>query len=197
MEKVLILPFTESKIPEAVELLGKAYVNNPLHLAVFGKNNVRSNTLFMGMGFKNMVGRTFTAESGGKIVGVIRITKHPLLESAQTPRAPLTPEFLGISESALAKIPEWFAAWEKVHPADGHYHLGPIGVLPELQNQGIGSKMMEHCCKILDREGEAGYLETETIENVRFYTRFGFKVVHEQKVIGLPNWFMKRLSRTK
>jgi hypothetical protein len=39
-----------------------------------------------------------------------------------------------------------------------------------------------------------GYLETETEDNVRLYTRFGFKVIAEQRVVDVPNWFMRRPS---
>ena len=31
-------------------------------------------------------------------------------------------------------------------------------------------------------------------DNVRLYTRFGFEVIAEQRVIGVPNWFMRRPS---
>jgi hypothetical protein len=37
-----------------------------------------------------------------------------------------------------------------------------------------------------------GYLETDRPSNVRFYERFGFDVVGEGQVLGLPNWYMRR-----
>jgi ribosomal protein S18 acetylase RimI-like enzyme len=39
------------------------------------------------------------------------------------------------------------------------------------------------------------YLETDKPENVRFYERFGFEVVGEEEVLGVPNWFMLRRAR--
>ena len=50
--------------------------------------------------------------------------------------------------------------------------------------------MREHCR--LDGAGEVGYLETDKPDNVRFYERFGYEVVGEQPVLGVPNWFMRR-----
>jgi ribosomal protein S18 acetylase RimI-like enzyme len=44
----------------------------------------------------------------------------------------------------------------------------------------------------MDAAGEDAYLETDKPENVRFYERFGFEVVGEQEVIGVPNWYMAR-----
>ena len=36
------------------------------------------------------------------------------------------------------------------------------------------------------------YLETDKIENVRFYERFGFRVVGGTDVLGTGTWFMNR-----
>ena len=47
-------------------------------------------------------------------------------------------------------------------------------------------------CAQMDAAGEDAYLETDKEINVRFYERFGFEVVGEQEVIGVPNWFMLR-----
>jgi hypothetical protein len=44
----------------------------------------------------------------------------------------------------------------------------------------------------LEREGTAGYLETDRLENVTFYKRFGFVVRYEEKVIGTTTWHMWR-----
>jgi len=44
----------------------------------------------------------------------------------------------------------------------------------------------------MDAAGEDAYLETDKPINVRFYERFGFEVVGEQEVLGVPNWFMVR-----
>jgi predicted N-acetyltransferase YhbS len=85
--------------------------------------------------------------------------------------------------------------WAKRDPDEPHVHLGPVAVDVHLQGQGIGSLMMEQHCRQLDAAGEVGYLETDKLENVRFYERFGFEVVGEAPVIDVPNWFMRRPSR--
>lgn len=193
MEKLVISPLQEKHVPEAVEVLTLAYMNNPLHVAVFGRDDYNSNRIFLGAGLNRTAGLTYTAELDGAVVGVIRITKHPqpAVDSAETPPNEPPPPML--PEAALKLIKEWMATWESVHLRDSHYHFGPVAVLPERQQQHIGSQLMEHCCRILDREGEIGYLETETTDNVKFYSRFGFQVVSEFTVLGLPNWSMKRL----
>ena len=44
----------------------------------------------------------------------------------------------------------------------------------------------------LEQERSLGYLETDRIENVEFYKKFGFVVEHEEVVIGTPTWYMSR-----
>lgn len=49
-------------------------------------------------------------------------------------------------------------------------------------------------CDELERQALPGYLETDRPENIRFYARFGFEVIAEQHVLGVPNFFMIRRS---
>jgi predicted N-acetyltransferase YhbS len=65
-------------------------------------------------------------------------------------------------------------------------------VLPQLQQLGIGSRMMEKSCEIIDQKKDAAYLETDRPENVPFYERFGFAVSAEEQILGVRNWFMWR-----
>jgi hypothetical protein len=51
---------------------------------------------------------------------------------------------------------------------------------------------MRPFCDALERRSVPGYLETDRPGNVGFYARFGFEVVAEQAVIGVPNFFMRR-----
>ena len=52
--------------------------------------------------------------------------------------------------------------------------------------------MTEYCAR-LDRAKMTGYLETDKLSNVRFYEGFGFETVDSALVLGVPNWFMKRM----
>jgi hypothetical protein len=44
----------------------------------------------------------------------------------------------------------------------------------------------------MDAYGAVAYLETDRQANVHFYEKFGFVVVAEANVLGVPNWFMSR-----
>ena len=49
--------------------------------------------------------------------------------------------------------------------------LGPMAVLPEYQNKGIGSKLIEKCLNILR---ERGHDKVVVLGHANYYPRFGF-----------------------
>jgi ribosomal protein S18 acetylase RimI-like enzyme len=59
---------------------------------------------------------------------------------------------------------------------------------------GIGSRMMEEFSRRMDAAGGLAYLETDKLQNVVFYERFGFETTDERMVLGIPNWFMRRAA---
>jgi predicted N-acetyltransferase YhbS len=65
-------------------------------------------------------------------------------------------------------------------------------VTPECQGRGYGSRLATRCCEELDGAGSAGYLETDRPANLPFYAKFGFDVVREVTVLGVPTWLMRR-----
>jgi hypothetical protein len=76
-----------------------------------------------------------------------------------------------------------------------HWHLGPVAVDSHLHNQGIGAAMMADFCARMDGRAALSYLETDKSENVHFYQTFGYTVVAEGQVLGVPNWFVSRPAR--
>jgi GNAT superfamily N-acetyltransferase len=69
-----------------------------------------------------------------------------------------------------------------------------LGVSPQMQGKGIGSKLIEPVLQRADAMGYKCYLETETEINVKFYEKNSFHV--EQEFIepkhGLKYWAMIR-----
>jgi ribosomal protein S18 acetylase RimI-like enzyme len=192
IETVIITELKQEDMPETAELLAQAYMNNPNHVAIFGKINLEANRRMFGGPANDNKRRLFIASIDGKIVGVTGITKYPLCVRSKGDTGQPPP---WVPESALPLFLEWMSAWNSNHLMEDHYHLGPVAVLPDFQRRHIGSQLMEYCCRILDREAQAGYLETETKENVIFYRNFGFEVVQQCELSWGPNWFMKRPAK--
>jgi ribosomal protein S18 acetylase RimI-like enzyme len=67
-----------------------------------------------------------------------------------------------------------------------------VAVDRHLQGLGIGSAMLAVHVEDLDAQRLNGWLETDKDANVRLYERFGYEVVEQADVLGVPNWFMRR-----
>jgi len=86
----------------------------------------------------------------------------------------------------------WLKEAEKHHPKEPHYYLEYLGVEPGLQGSGLGSIILEHLTSKADSAHVGCYIETATRKNLPLYQRFGFQIIHEEEIIGLPAWFMWR-----
>jgi len=61
------------------------------------------------------------------------------------------------------------------HPRAAHAYLGTIATAPEHQREGRGSELIRSILERCDASGLFCCLEASTLENVRFYERFGFE----------------------
>lgn len=74
-------------------------------------------------------------------------------------------------------------AMETAHPMTRpHDYLSFLGVTPEAQGHGVGSRLLRTATARLDRVGRAAFLQTQTERNVGLYQRHGFTVVSEIRV---------------
>jgi ribosomal protein S18 acetylase RimI-like enzyme len=77
-----------------------------------------------------------------------------------------------------------------------HYYLFVLGVDPSRQGQGLGAQLLEPVLALCDREGKRAYLETSREDNLGFYRRQGFEVVHIVERAGWPKfWMMTRAAQ--
>ena len=178
---------------DCVSVLADAFVTNPLHLAAFGPGRMDQNRLFFRIGLRQMfIGQAFVALVDGAVGGYVHFNASPdcLPAPLTIPHAAAT--MLKPLGEAIPKVIKWFSRWCHLDPEEPHVHLGPIGVAPERQRQGIGTALMQRYVEYLDQQKAAGYLETDRPENVEFYKKFGFAVQREEELIGTLTWYMWR-----
>ena len=182
----------QSDIEQSAKVLSVAMLNNPNHIGVFmGKGEkvrLEIEKMFFEL-FNNLPGFVFLAKKNEKIVGVMRM-KSCIGKAIDDPDVFEDENDIDWRKSVL------FKEWAKHDPVEQHWHLGPIGVLPTHQGLGIGSILMERFCKEVDACMAKAYLETDLDKNVRFYEKFGFKVVSESEIFGAKNRYMLRDSKT-
>lgn len=85
-------------------------------------------------------------------------------------------------------------AVEQLHPYGPHWSLEALGVRPEYQRSGLGTRLIEPVLERIDAEGLDCYLETSDPANVEYYRRFGFQVEKHLHLIpdGPPHVAMRR-----
>ena len=84
---------------------------------------------------------------------------------------------------------------DKHHPMERpHAYLWFLGVTPEAQGHGVGSRLLKSGTDRLDAAGQPAYLETQTERNIALYVRHGFTVVseHKPRADAPPLWSMWR-----
>lgn len=194
MPDIVIEPARPEELPEAALLLSHAMISNPETAAVFRGRRDRLERVFRII-LKRLPGEVFVAKDAGRIVGVMRMVEWPhCVEAPFFKRMTLLPLMIWAMKDTFSRGMEFQSTWAGRDPRKPHWHLGPVGVLPERQGQGIGSELLGHFCNHLDGLGAAGYLETGTRDNVRFYERFGFSETGQIPVLDVPTWLMWRAA---
>jgi GNAT superfamily N-acetyltransferase len=193
MMNVVLRKYSAADVDECVSVLADAFVTSPLHLSAFGDGRIDQNRRFFRLALRHMFfGQAFVAVVDGALCGYVHCNAWPYCLPApeEIPNASVT--LLKPLGEAVPKIIQWFARWCHLDPEEPHVHLGPIGVAPARQRQGIGTALMNRYIKQLEEERSVGYLETDRLENVEFYKKFGFVVKHEEVIIDTPTWYMSR-----
>ncbi|WP_167829440.1 GNAT family N-acetyltransferase [Nocardia vulneris] len=80
-------------------------------------------------------------------------------------------------------------------PRQPHWHIGPIGVRPDQQGQGIGRRLLAAFLAKVDAERMPAFLETDVARNVVLYRSFGFEIVARAEIHGIGNHFMWRAGQ--
>jgi ribosomal protein S18 acetylase RimI-like enzyme len=203
MIKIKIQPIQPIEFPETADVLGRAFATLSSSRAIYegrSKSDIerRISITFDGL-IKTMSGQVFVSKQDGRIVGAMRIVEWPDCQMKPLQMLKVLPTLMkagGLGE--MRRAMKMRGTWAKKDPKKPHWHLDPIGVAPELQGQGIGGQMMEYYCNHIDKLGMAAYHETDSkLENVRFYERFGFKIIGEEIILGFPCWYLWRPEQTR
>jgi ribosomal protein S18 acetylase RimI-like enzyme len=116
---------------------------------------------------------------------------NPLIKELQA-----LPMLLGLTGwGRFGRLVQLRDVMDKHHPMDRpHEYLWFIGVRPDVQGHGVGSRLLKSKLDQLDASGRAAYLEASTESNMRLYARHGFEVVAEWRPApdGPPSWSMWR-----
>lgn len=203
MKQLDIRRLGPDELEGAAHVLGRGMCDNPNNVYAFGPDRTRRERALARM-FVPVLRRThakgnvFGAFHEGKMAGVYAMAAPGQCQLNGYERLCMVPAVvLGTSPSTPLRILRWAGQWARRDLAEPHWHLGPVAVDSRLQGQGIGRAMLVDFCTRIDERGLLSYLETDKSENVRFYEKFGFVAIAESNVLGVPNWFMSRLTQNR
>jgi GNAT superfamily N-acetyltransferase len=199
-----ISQLSSDAVPQAAEIQGRAFFDDPAMVYVFPDDNTRLQRLPWLMGIGIGYGCRF---------GSVSTTTDPMLGHAVwLPPGGTSMSDEGMDEVGFGEAPARmgedalgrFGAFielvsghhERLVPVP-HWYLLILGVEPEYQGKGIGTSLITPGLARADAEGLPCYLETSKERNLPFYQRHGFEVRQEDDIPGggPKVWMMVREPR--
>jgi ribosomal protein S18 acetylase RimI-like enzyme len=192
-----IANIADTQLPAAGALLGRAYRDNPVNVALYGDDpevRRRTNETIFTIRIANQDPPPLVASGDNGFLGVCGFNRPGSPPMPDEGRIKIMQTIQDLGPDVMDRFRGMLAEWAKRTPAEPHWNLGPVGVAVAQQGRGIGTAMLERFCAMVDEEGSPAFLETDTEANVRLYERFGFETIEHAPVLGIPMWFMWRGS---
>lgn len=198
-EPIAVERLDPAALAEAAALLAEAFGDNPLNVAVIGPDPARrrrSNRAGLDalLPVACREALVLGARRGGGLLGALVATPplaHPLPLPALAQRVRL------LLRQGWRVARRWADVYERLdarHPRAPHWYLGTVGVAAGARGAGVGRALVVETLCLADRDGVPVYLETDRAENVAFYERLGFRLLHTSRLLGVEIWHMQRAA---
>ena len=194
---VEVRPLRDDERAAAGAVAARALADSPTSVWTYGDDVVsRLATNFdLFVGFLPTLPEPLGALLGQHVVGVCAASPPgACIGHLVPPELRVTPTEIG-EPGDLSRAQYVWSLYCEHDLDERHWHVGPVSVEPGLQGCGVGSLLLRAFGERMDADGEIAWLETDKPENVVFYRRHGFDVVHEVSHHGLTTWWMRRDPR--
>ena len=98
----------------------------------------------------------------------------------------------GIGVSRISKVLKRESSIEASQPKEQFLYVWFIGVDPEIQGKGEGSKLLKSVLDLAEEKKLPVCLETSTERNFKWYENFGFSVYASSAQFGFPFYFYRK-----
>lgn len=199
MDLIKIRRMSAGELDGACEVIGLAFADNPTALAVVRGDQAKAQQMMQTVVRMGKLGRRYShvlvAEAEGRLVGVLNAAQWPHCQLGAVEKLKAAPAMIRVMVLAAPKLLKILSLWARQDPRKPHWHLGPIGVRPELQGQGVGKTLLRSFLEMVDAHGSPAYLETDVDRNVVLYEKFGFVVIAREDFMGIDTRFMWRAAQ--
>ena len=196
MSEILIDDAAREDMQEAAHVLSIAITPTLNSIALWGgkgeAHRARIEKALFLMYLHNPHFKTLIARLDGRIVGVHSMLPWPHCQPTFKESIKLARWMLPLTRWNSLRGLTLQSASSRLDPCEQHWHLGPIGVLPDQRGHGIGRQLVVTALDSFDREGIPAYLETDQIGVVHQEEQLGFRVIGEADILGVHNWLMWR-----
>ena len=197
---VEIRPMTTQDTDAVCEVMGLAFAENPSTLANVRGDRERARQTMRDAVRIAKFGRpwsyTLVAVHAGRVVGALNAAEWPHCQLSTVEKIRTAPSMIRIMRGALPRAFTMMSKREAADPRKPHWHIGPVGVRPELQGLGIGRTLLETFLAEVDEHQVAAFLETDVDRNVLLYEKLGFTVTSREDIVGVDTRFMWRDPHT-
>jgi GNAT superfamily N-acetyltransferase len=203
---VEVVPLDQARLGEVGAVFAASHSQYPTFAHVFPDPGRRAAALraFFTATVRDALaaGKVDAAVAGGRLLGVavwLPPGAFPWSAGRQLRAAPAMLRVLVAAPRGFPAFLRLGANAARLHPRDPHWNLETMGIIPDAQGGGVGTRLLAPGLARADQDGLACYLTTARRENLRFYGRFGFKVEHDALPLapgGPTSWGMRRPPRT-
>lgn len=174
---------TEKDKAIVLDIISTAFYDNKSvnYVIKQGKNNIDSIKSLVDYSFKLCVnfGEVWIDED--EIGCLMFLNPHDKKVSLASLRWDLQLAIECIGISRIGKVLGRESEIKRNHPKTPFIHLWFIGVIPEQQRKGVGSKLMDIVIKKAKDLALPIYLETSVLKNLDWYKKYGFNIYNEIK----------------
>ena len=196
LSEVEIRPMRTGEMEAVCEVIGLAFADNPSTLANVRGDRAKARRVMRDTVRVAKFGRTWSsalvAVQGDRVVGALNAAAWPRCQMRTAEKMATAPSMVRSMKSALPRAFTMMRKRQAHDPRTPHWHIGPIGVKPELQGHGIGKALLESFLASSAADGTPAFLETDVDRNVVLYESLGFEVITCEDIVGVTTRFMWR-----
>lgn len=191
-----ILKATQDDIPILSKVLCEAFINDPMINTIVknDKQKMVRMEIFFNIMLKYALSKGYLYTNDKKNCCAAWIKPEYYDDASYIKLTNIISWIKVIGFDRVLKVLRVYYNLSKYQPKFKNYYLMFLGIQPEIQGKGLGSQIMKPMIEISDNESMPIYLETSNKNNVSFYQKLNFRVIHEVNEDNfLPNtWFMAR-----